>query len=143
VPGSRVKQVARDLYLPVFVVDKVEEADVLITAKSYYRRRPQAIVEAEEVGMPIHVLRNTNVSHIQAALADLFELSIEETDPLAVAMRETLEAIRRVQAGVHSVDLRPQNSYVRRRQHEAVRQANLVSHSYGKDHKRHVRVFRE
>jgi predicted RNA-binding protein Jag len=39
------------------------------------------------------------------------------------------------------VDLTPRNSYVRRLQHEMARQANLVSHSYGKDPRRHVRIF--
>ncbi len=143
IPGNRARQIARDLYLPVEIVDDLQEADALVTAKSYYRRRPQAIVEAEEIGLPIHVLRNTNASYIRSALVDMFNLSLDETDPLAVAMRETLEAIRRVQSGARSVDLRPQNAYIRRRQHEIVRQASLVSHSYGKNRKRHVRVFRE
>ena len=62
-------------------------------------------------------------------------------DPLSLAMRETQEAIRKVLGGQKSVDLTSQNSYVRRLQHEMARQANLVSHSYGKDPRRHVRIF--
>jgi predicted RNA-binding protein Jag len=60
---------------------------------------------------------------------------------MAMAMREAEEAIRRVLSGQKSVDLSPRNSYVRRLQHEMARQANLVSHSYGKDPRRHVRIF--
>jgi predicted RNA-binding protein Jag len=58
-------------------------------------------------------------------------------------MRETQEAIEKVTAGTKSVNLSPQNAYIRRRQHQMARQANLVSHSYGKEPRRRVRIFRE
>ena len=80
---------------------------------------------------------------MENALIDLFSLSESELDPVAIALRETREAIRGVQAGARSIDLRPQNAYVRRRQHQTVRQAKLISHSYGKEPRRRVRIFRE
>jgi hypothetical protein len=89
------------------------------------------------------VLRNNTISKMESALTDLFGLSEAELDPLSVALRETYDAIRRVQSGARSVDLNPQNAYIRRRQHELARQANLVSHSYGKEPRRRVRIFRE
>jgi predicted RNA-binding protein Jag len=46
-----------------------------------------------------------------------------------------------VLSGKKSVNLAPRNSYIRRLQHQMARQANLVSHSYGKDPRRHVRIF--
>ena len=73
----------------------------------------------------------------------VFNLSEAELDPVSIALRETEEAIRRVQAGARSIDLSPQNAYIRRRQHQKVRQANLISHSYGKEPRRRVRIFRE
>jgi hypothetical protein len=127
----------------VVIVDEMDQADALITARSYYRRRPQIIVQAEKRGIPIHVLRNNTDAKMENALIDLFSLSESELDPVAIALRETREAIRRVQAGARSIDLHPQNAYVRRRQHQAVRQAKLISHSYGKEPRRRVRIFRE
>jgi predicted RNA-binding protein Jag len=41
------------------------------------------------------------------------------------------------------VDLPPGPSLVRRLQHEMARSAELTSHSYGKEPRRHVRIFRE
>jgi predicted RNA-binding protein Jag len=41
------------------------------------------------------------------------------------------------------VDLPPGPALVRRLQHEMARNAELVSHSYGKEPRRHVRIFRE
>jgi hypothetical protein len=140
---NRLRQAARRIRLPVIIVDDLEEADALITARSYYRRRPQIIVEAEEKGVPIHVLRSDTVSKMESALIDLFDLPDTALDPVAIALRETRDAIRRVQAGARSIDLSPQNAYIRRRQHQVVRQANLISHSYGKEPRRRVRIYRE
>jgi stage III sporulation protein SpoIIIAA len=140
---NRLRQTARRMHLPVVIVDEMDDADALITARSYYRRRPQAIVQAEKRGVPIHVLRNNTDAKMENALIDLFNLSETEVDPVAIALRETREAIRRVQAGARSIDLSPQNAYIRRRQHQVVRQAKLISHSYGKEPRRRVRIFRE
>jgi nucleoside-triphosphatase THEP1 len=140
---NRLRQASRRIHLPVLIVDDLEEADALITARSYYRRRPQVIVDAEQKGLPIHVLRSNTVHNMENVLADLFGLSDHELDPTAIALRETQEAIRRLQSGARSVDLKPQNAYIRRRQHELVRQANFISHSYGKEPRRRVRIYRE
>ena len=59
------------------------------------------------------------------------------------AMREAEEAIRRVLNGAKMVELTPQNSYIRRRQHQMIRDAHLISHSQGKEPRRRVRVLRQ
>jgi stage III sporulation protein SpoIIIAA len=138
---NRLRQAAKNLHLPVELTETVRNADVVMTLKNYYRRRPQPISEAERKGVPIHVLRSNTVSQMESSLADIFGLDMTDMDPLAIALRETERAINRVLSGQKSVDLSPRNSYVRRLQHEMARQANLVSHSYGKDPRRHVRVF--
>jgi hypothetical protein len=109
--------------------------------KSYYRRRPQPISDAERRGIPVYVLRSNTVTQMESCLADVFGLSVSDLDPLTLAMREAEEAIRKVLSGQKSADLSPQNSYIRRQQHEMARQANLVSHSYGQEPRRHVRIF--
>ncbi len=138
---NRLRQAAQNLHLPVELVDELRRADVVITLKNYYRRRPQPIAEAERRGIPIHVLRSNTVAQMESCLADIFGLDISDMDPMAIAMRETEDAIRKVMSGAKSIDLSSQNSYIRRLQHEMARQANLVSHSYGKDPRRHVRIY--
>jgi len=59
------------------------------------------------------------------------------------AMSETQQAISAVLSGTASVDLPPASAYVRRLQHEMARKANLISHSYGKEPRRRVRIFRD
>jgi stage III sporulation protein SpoIIIAA len=138
---NRLRQAAQNLHLPVELVVDVESADAVMTLKNYYRRRPQPLTNAERRGVPIYVLRSNTVNQIESCLADIFGLDVAELDPMAIAMRETEQAIQTVMSGQKSVDLTPRNSYIRRLQHELARQANLVSHSYGKDPRRHVRIF--
>ncbi|HSJ52613.1 MAG TPA: R3H domain-containing nucleic acid-binding protein [Anaerolineae bacterium] len=138
---NRLRQAAQNLHLPVDMTEMVQNADAVLTLKNYYRRRPQPITDAEKQGVPIYVLRSNTVSQMESVLADIFGLDVAELDPMSIAMRETEEAIQMVLQGQKSVDLSPRSSYIRRLQHQMAREANLVSHSYGKDPRRHVRIF--
>jgi stage III sporulation protein SpoIIIAA len=138
---NRLRQAAQNLHLPVELENELRHANAVITLKSYYRRRPQPLAEAERRGIPIYVLRSNTVAQMESCLADVFGLSVADLDPLTIALRETEDAIRKVLSGRKSADLTPQNSYIRRQQHEMARRANLVSHSYGKEPRRHVRIF--
>jgi len=138
---NRLRQAALNLHLPVEMTDMVQNADAVLTLKNYYRRRPQPITDAEKQGVPIYVLRSNTVSQMESVLADIFGLDVAELDPTSIAMRETEEAIQMVLQGQKSADLSPRSSYIRRLQHQMAREANLVSHSYGKDPHRHVRIF--
>jgi predicted RNA-binding protein Jag len=56
---------------------------------------------------------------------------------------QTQAAIQAVLNGERWVDLQPATATIRRLQHEMARQAELVSHSYGTEPNRHVRIFRD
>ena len=140
---NRLADSAKRLELPLEMVDSLDEAEALVTLKNQFRRRPRPVVEAERRGTPIYVLRANTATQIEDFLADLFGLELTPRDPFEEAMRETHSAIERVRNGDSPVDLSPQAPHVRRRQHELVRQANLVSHSYGNGLQRHLRIYRE
>jgi hypothetical protein len=127
------------------VVRELDEAQVLITLKTYYRSREQTIQDAEQRGMPIYVLRANTVSQMEQFLADLFNLSGEpgrvEIDNEFTSQTQT--AIDAVLNGERWVDLPPATAAIRRMQHEMARQAQLVSHSYGKEPNRRVRIYRD
>lgn len=53
-------------------------SDVLMTLRSYYRYRQQTIQDAEHSGMPIYVLRSNTISQMENALAEMFNLNIEQ-----------------------------------------------------------------
>ncbi|NDJ52013.1 MAG: AAA family ATPase [Chloroflexi bacterium] len=141
---NRLIEAARRFKVPLNITDSLDDADLLMTLKNFYRRRPRLIADAEQRGIQIFVLRSNTITQIENAVIDLFELEVEmdEDDEVMRAIREAEEGIKSVLGGVSPVDLSPQAASIRRRQHEVIRQANLISHSYGKEPNRHVRIFR-
>ncbi len=145
VAQNRLMQAAKRLGVPAVVVKEVNEANVLVTLRSYYRDRQRTVVDAEHRGMPIYVLRANTVSQMEQFLSDLFNLSEVQTPPgeMEGVAQQTQAAIAAVLNGERWVDLPAGPATVRRLQHEMARQAELISHSYGKEPRRHVRIFRE
>jgi stage III sporulation protein SpoIIIAA len=143
VARNRLQQAGRRLHVPLNVADDLGSADAVVTLKNYYRRRPKLIVDAERRGMPIYVLRANTVSQMENFLIDVFKLEMNPLNPFDEALRETEAAIMQVRAGANHIDLEPQESSIRRRQHQLARRAQLVSRSYGQEPGRFVRIFRE
>jgi stage III sporulation protein SpoIIIAA len=142
VARNRLRQAARQLNTKIDIVEHLMEADVLVTLKSYFRRQRKLIMEAQNNRIPVYVLRANTVSQMESFLAEVMNLDSAAPDPFEIAIAETEQAIRLIQSGQASVDLKPVGSAIRRYQHQMARQADLVSHSYGKGSGRHVRIFR-
>jgi len=145
VARDRLLQAAKRLGVPAQIVKDPGEAEVLVTLRSYYRDRQQAVIQAEQRGMPIFVLRANTISQMEQFLSDLFNLSeiVPADSELDLVKNQTQAAIAAVLNGERWVDLPPGPAAARRLQHELARDAELVSHSYGKEPRRHVRIFRE
>jgi stage III sporulation protein SpoIIIAA len=145
VARNRLQQAAKRLGVPVIVVKEISEAQSLITLRSYYRNRQATIMEAEDRGMPIYVLRANTVNQIEQFLAEVFNLSEDTTQyqNMDGTIQQTEAAIEAVLNGERYIDLPPAASTVRRMQHELARKAQLVSQSYGREPYRRVRIYRE
>ncbi|NMC17396.1 MAG: AAA family ATPase, partial [Chloroflexi bacterium] len=143
VARNRLQQAAHRLGVPALIARDVSEADIVMTLRAYYRSRQQPITEAESRGIPIYVLRANTINQMEQSLAEIFNLSEGNNQNLNEVTNQTESAIQAVLNGQRWVDLPPASSSIRRIQHEMARQAQLVSHSYGKDPNRRVRIFRE
>jgi len=145
VARNRLAQAAKRIGVPAVIVTDVDEADALVTLRTYYRNREQTVMDAEHRGLPIYVLRANTVAQVEQFLGDLFNISEQHPphDKMDGVREETQQAISAVLNGERWVDLPPGTSLVRRVQHELARNAELISHSYGKEPRRHVRIFRE
>jgi hypothetical protein len=146
VARNRLQQAGRRLHVPLVMTDDFARADAIVTLKNYYRRRPKLIVDAERRGTPVYVLRANTVTQMENFLIQIFQLEdagVNTQNPFGNAMKETEEAILAVLSGAVSVDLAPQPSEIRRRQHDMASKAQLISESYGKEPQRHVRIFRD
>lgn len=139
---NKILQAAKALQVPAITVRDLGQADVVLTLKNYYRRRPQPLIEAEDRGIMVYVLRSNTLLQIQEALANIFGLNAEPTDEFAQAIAETESAIQQVLAGERLVELSPQSAEVRREQHRLARKAHLLSESTGREPFRRVRIYR-
>ncbi|MCC7105546.1 MAG: AAA family ATPase [Chloroflexi bacterium] len=129
--------------LPARVTSDLDEADVVLTVKNYYRRKPQALRDAEANGTPIYVLRSTSVGQIEEAVSRIVHQDLYgQSASTASALQETEEAIARVLDDNKPVELAPQNGYIRRLQHELIEQYSLSSSSTGREPFRRVRIAR-
>lgn len=149
VDRGRVEQMAKDLRVNARVVENLNEANLFITAKSYYRKKPQKIKDAEAANLPIYVLKSNTPIQIRQMLATLFpnnravlEQSKEEPPTLKNAMHEAEEAIEQIKGGQNVVELSPQSNYIRRLQHVLAERNNLGSESTGREPNRRVRIYK-
>ena len=138
---NRMRQASRHLNLPVSLVNDLGKADAVFTLRPHYRKRPQAIVNAERNGVPVYVLRNNTTVQMESYLTEIFGLSTE-SDVIREGIEEAREAIARVTKGNSSaVELAPRQAHIRRMQHELVREASLFSRSSGTDPRRRVTIY--
>lgn len=141
---SRLRTAATTLKVPVQIVDNLNSADAVMTIKNYYRQQPAPILEAERRNIPIYILRSNTVMQMEQCLVDIFHVPSDPVDVFDEAMRETQEGIQRMLNGVgEDIELSPQSASIRSQQHQLARAANLISHSYGREPYRRVRIFRK
>ena len=138
---NRLRSAVSSLNVPAQIVDTLSGADVIMTLKNYYRQQPQPLIDAERHNIPIYILRSNTVTQMEQCLADIFHMQSEPIDVFTEAMRETQEGIQRVLNGAADAELSPRSAAIRSQQHQLVRAANLVSHSYGREPFRRVRIF--
>jgi stage III sporulation protein SpoIIIAA len=138
VSRKRLEQAIRELQLPVIVARELDETDIVMTLKNYYRQKPPALREAEERALPIYVLKSNTIMQMEACLTSLYSI---EVDPREAALRETEEAIGLVMRQAKPIELSPQSAYIRRLQHQMAERANLVSRSRGREPFRRVRLY--
>lgn len=144
VPRTNLQQAVNRLNAPVDVVDTPEEADMFLTTKSHYSRRPTAVREAEAQGLPVYVLRKGSGEQIKQ-FVERFEPKKRSEAPgrrtsnvVRSALTEAEVASQEVLAGEDRIDLDPQPAFIRRLQHGVGGRYNIGSSSTGQDPYRHV-----
>ncbi len=139
VSRTYLEQSVRELQVPVRIQHNVDDADMVLTLKNYYRRKDSPVRSAEATGIPIQVLRSNTVAQIKGALARVY--GVEEVDPTETALEEALEAVERARQTTSDVELAPQNSYVRRLQHQLVERHDMTARSTGNEPNRRLVIL--
>jgi stage III sporulation protein SpoIIIAA len=140
VSRSYLEQSIRELDLPVRVLGNLDGADLVLTLKNYYRRRPDILRQAESGGVPVHILKSNSVAQVKEALGRLY--AGERLEPaLQRALDEAMDAIGKVKTTLQPQEIGPQNAYIRRLQHQLVSEHELVARSTGKEPQRRLRIL--
>ncbi|HEV2127463.1 MAG TPA: R3H domain-containing nucleic acid-binding protein [Thermomicrobiales bacterium] len=161
VSRNRLHQsITRNRY-PAQLVKDARDADLIVTLKNVFRRKPELLRNAETTGTPVYVSRSNSAAQLDDVLRNLFPgIEIEEETELAPstvpagfnggnehrmmdALNEAESAILRVIDGGPPESLEPQSVGIRRKQHELAERYNLASRSRGKDPFRHVEIYRQ
>ena len=144
VSRSRLERAIANLRVPAYISKDINDADVVIALKATFRREPARMREAQNRSLATYVVKSNTYIQIENCVREIFgmEGGALPSDEEA-AITEVEDAIETVQAGGDAVDLTPQNSYLRRLQHQMIEQANLVGESIGVEPKRRIRVSRK
>ena len=145
VSRTRLEQAIRDLGLPLQLVDEPTRSDLILGLKAQRKREPKKLFQALEQGTQVYRIKSNTIIQIKSALLRLFPdavRTLKAIDPqYGFALQESEDAIVRVQRTVKPVELTPQNSYVRRLQHELIQSHGLYSESAGKPPLRRVIAY--
>lgn len=128
---------------PIEIVGSLSSADLLLTTKNFYRRKTQALREAEETGRPVYVLRRNTEPQIRQFLKSLVRSGQgAKSQELQLAIREAEEAAEKVSRSGSQEELTPRGAYVRRIQHQVAEQRGISSSSAGREPARRVVMYR-
>src|SRR5581483_492716 len=65
---NRLEQAIRETGSRATIADDLQGADAVMTLRTYFRRKPQAIRDAEARGIPIYVLKTNTVVQMEQSL---------------------------------------------------------------------------
>jgi stage III sporulation protein SpoIIIAA len=74
---TRLEQIAREGGKDLKVTADLKQADIFLTTRNYYRRKPQTIRDAEALGVPIYVLRSNNAVQMKQCLDTLYPHEVQ------------------------------------------------------------------
>ena len=165
IPKSTLLESAEHLASNIRITENSNEAEIFVTTKQHYNRRPSTIRQAEKSGIPVHIIRRASREQINHFLrrfstinpglnqqttngsANLKQPNLGTWDNNGnmeelSAMQEAVTAISRLNSKSKLVKLSPQPTYIRRMQHGLATDNNIGSSSSGKDPYRKV-IYRK
>jgi stage III sporulation protein SpoIIIAA len=138
---NRLDRAILESHAPAVIARDISEADVVIALKASYRRAPAKIQEGSKRTLPTYIVKSNTYAQIASSLKEIFQVGPLEKGFTDDALRETEDAVRLALDSQEPVELAPQNSYVRRLQHQLVERYDLLSESVGVEPRRRVRIL--
>ncbi len=140
VSKAKLERALRKFRVSAYIVDDLEDADMVVTLKAQERRQPRRLRDAHARGIPFYVVRSNTITQMENFLRGVF--GADET------LAGDEEALREVEDGIdealdqgHPVELSPQNNHLRRLQHQIIERYGLTSESKGEEPYRRVVIY--
>ncbi len=135
VTRRKVEKALEELRVPATIVKDPSAADAILALQA----NAKGLRDQGAPGVSMEIARSNTYSQIFEALRKLFTTA--ESAREEFALREAEEGMQHVVDANVSVELMPQNSYIRRQQHELIAKHNLKSTSVGKEPRRRVMIL--
>ncbi|MQG19105.1 MAG: AAA family ATPase [SAR202 cluster bacterium] len=140
---GKLEQCILNSYGPFKLVATMEESDLIVTTKHFYKRKTKALAEAEKKEKPVYVLRkNTSIQIQQFLNAILRNKNIKKPSGQSdLALKDVENGVSKIENGFSKVELNPQGSHIRKLQHELIKKQGLLSASAGNEPNRKVIIY--
>jgi stage III sporulation protein SpoIIIAA len=145
-----LEQVVRARQLPVEVIDSVDRADVVLSVRQQLGRDPHVRRQAQELGLPILVIKSDALPQLQRALERLVQRHRPAAlPPPAAALDDAHAALEECRLAVEQVvlaqgqpvELLPRSAAVRQQQAELAARYRLRTAVFGHGEQQRLRVF--
>ncbi|MDO8682942.1 MAG: R3H domain-containing nucleic acid-binding protein [Armatimonadota bacterium] len=139
VSRNRLERAIRELRVPAYITKDANEANAVIALKAHFRKEPAKLRDVTSRDIPTYVVKSNTYTQIATSVREMFNLRGSDED---AALREAEEAIERALEFGEAQELMPQNSYMRRLQHQLVEKSKLTSVSIGAEPYRRLRIMK-
>ncbi len=145
-----VEKIIESLDLNVEITRNIEDSDIVIAHKNYAKGGAKILNSAQEYRIRVFYVKTNSMAHIQKVLKEALDIQPGDVkvtqdykDETEIALDEAKNAIKKVLEGAPEIELMPQNTHIRKLQHELVEQYNLRSISIGEEPNRRLKVIRK
>ncbi len=139
---NRLEQAIQRCRVPGILVEDIDDADLILTLKSQEKHQSRRLREAQARGVPFYIVRHNTVTQMEQTLRLAFDRGDRRSSD-ASALREAEAAIREVLEQSQTIELTPQNNYLRRLQHQLAERYGLTTESKGVEPHRRVVIYPE
>jgi len=145
-----VEKIIENLDLSVEITRNIDDCDIVIAHKNFAKGGAKILNTAQELRIRVFYVKTNSMAHIQKVLKEALDIQPGDVKPTQnykdeteIALDEAKNAIKKVLEGAPEIELSPQNTHIRKLQHELVEQYNLKSISIGDEPNRRLKVIRK
>ena len=143
-----VEKLIERLDFNIEITRNVEDADIVIAHKNFAKGGAKILNTAKEYRVQIFYVKTNSMAQIQKVLKEALDMLPNDTseglqdykDETELALDEVKNAIKKIAEGASSIELEPQNTQIRKLQHELAEQYGLKSDSVGDGCLRHIKI---